>query len=85
MVIVFNGLKRKGNLPDHHNYKELFRDIISDIKYNDIYSAWMSDSKEEVYWCLAEYQNEKIYTSNIIDIVIVALATAANITIIASI
>ena len=68
MVIVFNGLKRKGNLPDHHNYKELFRDIIS-----------------EVYWCLAEYQNEKIYTSNIIDIVIVALATAANITIIASI
>ena len=81
MVIVFNGLKRKGNLPDHHNYKELFRDIISD----NIYSAWMSDSKEEVYWCLAEYQNEKIYTSNIIDIVIVALATAANITIIASI
>ena len=41
----------------------------------------MSDSKEEVSRCLAEYQIEKIYTSNIVDIVIVALTTAANITI----
>ena len=79
---VFNGLKRKGFLPDHYNYKELFRDVISDIKYNDIYSTWMSDSKEEVFRCLAEYQNKKIYTSNIVDIVIVALATVANITIV---
>ena len=43
----------------------------------------MSDSKEEVFRCLAEYQNEKIYTSNIVDIVIVALATVTNITIVA--
>ena len=43
----------------------------------------MSDSKEEVFRCLAEYQNVKIYTSNIVDIVIVALATVANITIFA--
>ena len=59
---VFNGLKRKGFWSDHHNYKELFRDAISDIKYNDIYRTGMSDSKEEVFRCLAEYQNEKIYT-----------------------
>ena len=32
---------------------------------------------------MAEYQNVKIYTSNIVDIVIVALATVANITIVA--
>ena len=42
----------------------------------------MSDSKEEVFRCFAEYQNEKIYTSKIIDIVIVALATVTNITIV---
>ena len=29
---IFNGLKRKGFLPNHHTYKELFRDAISDIK-----------------------------------------------------
>ena len=58
---VFNGLKRKGFWSDHHNYKELFRDAIFDIKYNDIYRTGMSDSKEEVFRCLAEYQNEKIY------------------------
>ena len=43
----------------------------------------MSDSKEEVSRCLAEYQNVKIYTSTIADIVIDALATVANITIVA--
>ena len=63
-------------MPDQNNYKELFRDAFSDIKCNDIYSAWMSDSKEEVF----KYQNEKFYTSNIVDI-IVALATVTNITI----
>ena len=36
----------------------------------------MSDSKEEVF----KYQNEKFYTSNIVDI-IVALATVTNVTI----
>ena len=80
---VFNGLKRKGFLPDQYNYKELFRNAISGIKYNDIYSTWMSDSKEEVFRCLAEYQNEKTYASNIVDIVIVALTAVANITIVA--
>ena len=63
-------------MSDQNNYKELFRDAFSDIKCNDIYSAWMSDSKEEVF----KYQNEKFYTSNIVDI-IVALATVTNITI----
>ena len=43
----------------------------------------MSDLKKQVFLCLAEYQNEKIYTSNIVDIVIVALAIEANITIFA--
>ena len=43
----------------------------------------MSDLKEEVFRCLAEYQNVKIYTSNIVDIVIVALAIVANITVVA--
>ena len=44
----------------------------------------MSDLKEEVFQYLAEYQNIKIYKSNIVDIVIVALATVANITIVAN-
>ena len=43
----------------------------------------MSDSKEEVLRCLAEYQNVNIYTSSIVDVVIVALATVAYITIVA--
>ena len=43
----------------------------------------MSDSKEEVFRCLAECQNEKISTSNIFDIAIVALTTVASITIFA--
>ena len=42
----------------------------------------MSDLKEEVSRCLAEYQNVKIYTLTIVDIVIAALATVANITIV---
>ena len=58
-------------------------DTICDIKHDDIYRTWMSDSKDEVIQCLAEHQNEKIYTSNIVDIVIFALATVANITIVA--
>ena len=57
---VFNGLKRKGFLPDYHNYKELFRDAISDIKYSDIYSTWMSDSKEEIFSDV--WQNIKMKT-----------------------
>ena len=43
----------------------------------------MSDLKEEVFRCLAEYQNVKIYTSDIVDIVIVVLTTMTNITIVA--
>ena len=43
----------------------------------------MSDSIEEVFRCLVEYQNVKIYTSNIVDIVIVASVTVANIAIVA--
>ena len=43
----------------------------------------MSDSKEGIFQCLAEYQNVKIYTSSIVDIAIVALATVASITIVA--
>ena len=43
----------------------------------------MSDSKEEVFRCLAEYQNQNIYTSNIVDIVIVVLANVTNKTIVA--
>ena len=43
----------------------------------------MSDLKEEVFRCLAEYQNLKIYTSDIVDIVIVVLTTMTNITIVA--
>ena len=42
----------------------------------------MSNSKDEVFRCLAEHQNEKNYTSNIVDIVILALAAVANITIV---
>ena len=36
---VFNELKRKGFLSDHYNYKELFRDDISDIEYNYVYTV----------------------------------------------
>ena len=79
---VCNELKRKGFLPDYYNYKELFRDSICDNKYNDIYSTCMSDLKDKVFQCLAEYQNKNIYTSNIVDTVIVALTTVANITIV---
>ena len=43
----------------------------------------MSDSKEKVLRCLAEYQKVKIYTLNIVDIVITALAAVTNITIVA--
>ena len=43
----------------------------------------MSGSKEEVFRCLAEYQNQNIYTSNIVDIVIAVLANVTNKTIVA--
>ena len=43
----------------------------------------MSDSKEKVLRCLPEYQKVKIYTLNIVDIVITALAAVTNIAIVA--
>ena len=66
----------------YYHHEELFLDVICDINYNDIYSTWMSNSKDEVFRCLAEHQNEQNDTSNIVDFVILALAAVANITIV---
>ena len=80
---VFNGIKRKGFLVGYSNYKQLFREAIFDITYNDLYLDWIADSKEIIIQELKEYEQNKNYTTNIVNIVIVALTTISKATIVA--
>ena len=63
---VFNGIKRKGFLAGYSNYKQLLREAIFDITYNDLYLDWIADSKENIIQKLKEYKESKNYTTNII-------------------
>ena len=75
---VFNGIKRKGFLVGYSNYKQLLRHT-----YNDLYLDWIVDSKENIIQELKEYEQNKNYTTDIADTVIVALAAISKATIVA--
>ena len=79
---VFNGIKRKGFLVGYSNYKQLLQEAIFDMTYNDLYLDWIADWKENIIRELKEYEQNKNYTTIIVDTVIAALATISKATIV---
>ena len=79
---VFNGIKRKRFLVGYSSYKQLLREASFDLTYNDLYLDWIADSKGNIIQELKEYEQNKNYTTNIVDTVIVALATITKATIV---
>ena len=67
----------------YSSYKQLPQEAIFDIIYNDLSLDWIADSKENIIQELKEYEQNKNYTTNIVDTVIVALATITKATIVA--
>ena len=73
---VFSGLKRKCALKDLNTYKELIRLCIREL-INDnenLYSPWLSDLTESIQTQLEQYEKNKKYDSNIMDVFCSALA-----------
>ena len=67
----------------YSSYKQLPQEAIFDITYNDLSLDLIADSKENIIQELKEYEQNKNYTTNIVDTVIVALATITKATIVA--
>ena len=80
---VFNGIKRKRFLVGYSSYKQLLREAIFDLTYNDLYLDWIADSKGNITQELKEYEQNKNYTTNIVYTVIVTLATISKATVVA--
>ena len=70
---VFSSLKRKNLLPDISSYKELLQQAVNEVKKQD-YAIWLNDGKEKADAELKAYEEMKVYTTNIVDVVIAALA-----------
>ena len=70
---VFSSLKRKNLLPDISSYKELLQQAVNEVKKQD-YAIWLNDGKEKAAAELKAYEEMKVYTTNIVDVVIAALA-----------
>ena len=68
---VFTGMKRKNLLPTYMSYKQIFREAIQEIKCTDKYLGYITNPDTYVVQ-LDHYENEKIYNSDIVDIVIAA-------------
>ena len=73
---VFSGLKRKHALKDLNTYKELIRLCIKELinDNEDLYSPRLSDSIESIQTQLEQYEKNKKYHSNIMDVFASALA-----------
>ena len=69
---VFNAIKRTGFLVGYSSNKQLLREAIFDITYNDLYLDWIADPEENIIQELKEYEQSKNYITNIVDRVIVA-------------
>ena len=82
---VFSGMKRKGQLADLITYKQLFKTAVKEIKSNtdERYNSWLVDSKESTLEQLKLYENEIKYSSNVVDLFLVALSDVCKATIIA--
>ena len=75
-------MKRKILLLQYSNYKELSRKAIFDIAHNEIYKFRMIETKETVLKNLKRYEENKAYTSNIVDLFLSSLGTICKATII---
>ena len=80
---LFSGLKRKHALKDLNTYKELIRLCIRELinDNEDLYSPWLSDSIESVQTQLEQYQKNKKYHSNIMNVFASALPNVCSATI----
>ena len=73
---LFSILRRKHALKDLNTYKELIRLCIREL-INDnenLYSPWLSDLTESIQTQLEQYEKNKKYDSNIMDVFCSALA-----------
>ena len=80
---VFSGLKRKHALKDLNTYKELIRLCIRKLDNDDenLYSPRLSDSFESTERQLEQYERNKKYHSNIMDVFAAVLANVCSATI----
>ncbi|XP_066936070.1 uncharacterized protein [Clytia hemisphaerica] len=69
---VFSSLKRVNLLPDINSYKELLHQAIKEVKKEE-YAIWVNGSKENADAELKAFEEKKEYTTNIVDVVILAL------------
>ena len=65
-------------MPTFTNYRQLLRAAITEVKQNH-YSIWMTDQVRTIESDLKEYEEEKTYTSNVVDVITVALAKVASV------
>ena len=77
---VFKGMNRKNLLPQSSNYKELFGEGIFSTAHKKIFKFWITESKETVLKNLKQYDDNKVYTSNIVDQFLGSLVTACKAT-----
>ena len=79
---VFNEMNRKNLLPQYSNYKELFRKASFANAHNEICKFWITESKETVLKNLKQCEENKVYTSNIVDLFLSSLDTICKATVI---
>ena len=80
---VFSGLKRKHAIKDINTYKELIRLCIREL-INDnenLHSPWLSDSIKSIQTQLEQYEKNKKYHSNIMDVFASALVNVCSATV----
>ena len=80
---VLSGLKRKHALKNLNTYKELIRLCIRELVCDNenLYSLWLSDSIESIQTQLEQYEKNKKYHSNIMDVFASDLANVCSATI----
>ena len=65
---IYTGTKTKQLLPSSHSYKQLFGEAVHDIISFDKHNEFIADTELETVYQLQQYE-EKIYNSNIVDMV----------------
>ena len=60
------------------NYKHLLREAVCEVNRRN-YSSWMSDQVKTTKLDFKEYEERKTYTSNVVDIIIAALANVTSV------
>ena len=60
------------------NYKQVLREAVCEVNRGN-YWSWMTDQVKTTELDLKEYEERKTYTSNVVDIIIIAFAKVASV------